>query len=159
MNKNDFFFCIILMTLSININAQNTKINWISFEQLEDSLKENPKKVFISFYADWCLYCKKMDKVAFRDKDVIRILNTDYYAIKMNAESKDTIIFEGEKYMNKQLGKKRRPTHEIPILLASRKNKSFTLPVTLILNENFNVEKRFFEYLSPKQLLSVLNSK
>lgn len=147
------------MTLSIHSNAQNTKINWISFEQLEDSLKVNPKKVFISFYADWCLYCKKMDKVAFREKDVIRILNTDYYAIKMNAESKDTIIFEGEKYMNKQLGKKRRPTHEISILLASRKNKSFTLPVTLILNENFNVEKRFFEYLSPKQLLSVLNSK
>ena len=69
-----------------NIHAQKEQVNWISFEQLEDSLNVKPKKILISFYADWCSYCKKMDKVAYQDEKVISILNKDYYAVKMNAE-------------------------------------------------------------------------
>ncbi len=145
-----------LMMLSSKINAQKNQINWITFEQLEDSLKVKPKKVYISFYTDWCIYCKKMDRVAFKNKQLISILNAKYYAIKMNAESKDTILFEGKKYVNTEIGKNRRPVHQIPLLLANRKNKAFSLPANIILDKNFKIEKRFFEYLSPKKLISIL---
>ncbi len=140
------------------ISAQQTeKIDWLTFEQLEDSLKLKPKKVLIDFYADWCAYCKKMDKVGFSDPTVISKLNTNYYAVKMNAESIDTISFGGETFMNKQLGRKRNPTHEIPLLLTSRKNKPFTLPAIVILNEKFEITARYFEYLSPKKLYQALD--
>ena len=145
------------MILSSKINAQSKTINWITFEQLEDSLKVKPKKVFISFYADWCSYCKKMDKVAFKNSEVIQILNQNYYAIKMDAESTKTIFFEGQKYSNNQLGKSRRPTHQIPLLLASRKNRSFSLPASVILDKNFKIEKRYYEYLSPKKMIKMIN--
>ena len=145
------------MILSSNISAQNSKINWITFAQLEDSLAIKPKKVFISFYAEWCVYCKKMDRTTFKNNDVIHILNANYYAVKMDAESKDTIVFDGVTYSNKQLGKNRRPTHEIPLLLAKRKEKPFSLPVNLILDKNFRIVKRYFNYISPDEMIKLLN--
>ena len=68
-------------------------IQWLSFEQLNDSLSVKPKKVFVNFYADWCLYCKEMDRTTFQDLAVIKTLNENYYAVKMNVESKETIFF------------------------------------------------------------------
>ncbi|PQJ80444.1 thioredoxin family protein [Polaribacter porphyrae] len=157
--KNSFIILFfMLMLFSSKVIAQNNSINWITFEQLEDSLKVKPKKVFISFYADWCSYCKKMDKVTFKNDEVISILNKDYYAIKMNAQTKDTITFEKRKYINQQLGKSRKPIHQIPLLLASRKDIPFSLPANLVLDKNFKIIGRYFEYLSSKDLIYILEN-
>lgn len=162
MNKSKIvvvFFLGVSFFLSNSLLAQQAEsVNWITFEQLDDSLKVKPKKVFISFYADWCVYCKKMEKTAFKDKTVISILNQNYYAVKMNAESKDTIVFDGVAYTNQNIGKSRRPTHQIPLVLASRKNKPFSLPVHLVLDKNFKAIGRYFEYLPPKRLIKILEN-
>lgn len=155
--KSTFFVFLTFGFFScFSISAQQEQINWVSFEQLEDSLSVKPKKVFISFYADWCAYCKKMDKVALKDPKIIAILNSEYYAIKMNAETRDTISFEGKKFFNKEFGKKRRPTHQIPLLLASRKGRSFSLPAIIILDEHFQLKSRSFEYLSTAKMLKFI---
>ena len=99
---------------------------------------------------------KKMDKVAYQDPKVISILNSEYYAVKMNAESKDTITFEGKKFYNEELGKSRNPTHQIPLLLASRKGYPFSLPATIILDEQFQVIRREFQYISAKKMVRIL---
>ena len=147
---------LLLLALPTTVSAQEDEVQWLSFEQLEDSLAIKPKKVFIDFYADWCAYCKKMDAAAFKDEKVISKLNSDFYAVKMNAETKDTITFGGENFINKQVGKSRIPTHEIALLLASRENQPFTLPAMVILNEKFEITDRYFEYLSPKKLYQIL---
>ena len=115
------------------------------------------KTVFlIFFFADWCTYCKKMDRAAFKNKDVIRILNDNYYAVKLNAETKDTIVFESVKYINKNIDKSRKPIHQIPLLLATRRGKPFSLPANLILDKSFKIKERYFEYLSPKKMVEIL---
>lgn len=139
-----------------SVHSQKKEIKWINFEQLEDSLNVKPKKVFISFYADWCSYCKKMDQVGFKDEKVIQLLNKEYYAVKMDSESRDTISFDGKIFFNQQVGKYRNPIHQIPLLLASREGYPFSLPATLILDEDFKVKKRYFEYLSRKKLIRIL---
>lgn len=150
-------YLILGLLIYTNVVSQNNNdIDWITFEQLEDSLSQKPKKVFIDFYTDWCTYCKKMDKVTFTDTAVISKLNSDYYAIKMNAESRDTIVFGGDTFINKQIEKKRNPTHDIPLLLASRENYPFSLPAMIILNENFEIMARYFEYMSPEKLHEAL---
>lgn len=99
--KQDFI--IILFCCQFSVFAQEkSSIEWISFEQLEDSLQVKSKKTFIYFYADWCVYCKKMEQVAFARKPVIQKLNNEYYAVKMNVESKDSIYFDGRVYTNEQ---------------------------------------------------------
>lgn len=132
------------------------QVNWMSFEQLDDSLSVKPKKVFIDFYADWCSYCAKMDRVVYRDPAVIAELNVNYYSVKMNAEYEKQIEFGGQIFTNKQLKHNRNPIHEIALVLGSRPEREFSLPLVIILDEKFNIVERYFEYLSPKKMKAIL---
>lgn len=146
----------ISLFLCIQSNAQQTKsVNWLTFEQLEDSLAKNPKKVFIDFYTGWCTYCRKMDKKVFTKLEVIKVLNQDYYAVHFDAESTSEIVFGGHTLINNQIGKTRNPIHQIAQLLALRKGQ-FTAPTLVILDKDFKVTARYFEYMDSKQLLKAL---
>ena len=149
------FVCLFNVVSSITYAQANNAIQWISFEQLHDSLKVHPKKVFIDFYANWCAPCLKMDEIAFKDPKVIHKLNNDYYAVKMNVETTDTIVFGQQSFINKRANK-RNPVHEIPLLLASRKDAPFTLPAMVLMDSKFNAQARYFQYLNAEQLLSIL---
>lgn len=140
----------------VGVQSQAPRIQWLSFEQLEAALAAEPREVLVDFYADWCAYCKKMDEAAFRDPEVIEVLNSRYYAVRMNAESIDTIRFEGIQYVNREYGKKRNPVHEIPKLLASREGVPFTLPAVVLLDKSFLIRNRYFEYLSPERMRTIL---
>lgn len=145
-----------LMLISSDMFAQPSKeINWLSFSQLNDSLKVNPKKVFVNFYADWCVYCKEMDRTTFRNEKVGAILNKDYYSVKMNIESRDTILFGDQTFVNKRY-KRVNPVHEIALLMAGRKNKSFSLPAFVLLNDEFVATARYFQFLDVEGILDIL---
>ena len=63
----------------------------------KDSIK---KKVFIDLYTNWCGWCKRMDISTFKDPIIINYLNSKFYAVKFNGETKDTIIFNNHKFYN-----------------------------------------------------------
>lgn len=133
------------------------QINWLNFEQLEDSLKVTPKKVFVYFYAEWCTYCHKMNRSAFKNKAIIESLNKDYYVVKMDIESTDTIVFGNIEFKNKNVNR-RKSIHEIPLMMASRKGRPFSLPAIVLLDENFEATSRYFQYLDAEQMLEVLEN-
>ena len=158
MNNLFKYLFILGMIGSLNLcHSQDERIHWLSFEQLEDSLAIAPKKVFINFYADWCAYCKKMDRKVFRDPEVVSTMNKHFYAVRMDAETKDTVVFDKQTYINREFGKKRNPVHEIPLLLASRENVPFTLPAIVILDESFRVRERHFQYITAHKMLEILD--
>lgn len=157
MIKNLQIFIFFLALPILSYSQKTNTINWLNFEQLEDSLAIKPKKTFIYFYADWCLYCKKMEQNAFKNAEIIEKLNSDFYAVKMNAENTDTITFEGQKFYNQQAESMRNGIHQIPLLLASREDFEFSLPVILILDEKFRVKNREFEYLTTKKLMELIS--
>lgn len=148
---------VLLFSLkSANIFGQTYKeINWISFSQLNDSLKINSKKVFVNFYADWCSYCKEMERTTFTDDKVIDILNKDYYAVKMNVESLDSILFGGQIFVNKRY-RKVNPVHEIALLMAGRKNTPFSLPAFILLDDEFSATARYFQFLDVDTMVQIL---
>ena len=149
-------FMATAMMSSNNVAAQvNMGVNWISFEQLHDSLQVHPKKVFIDFYADWCAPCLKMDEVAFKDPKVINKLNKDFYAVKMDVETTDTIVFGQQIFANKRVNR-RNPVHEIPLLLASRQDAPFSLPALVFMDSSFTAQARYFQYLDAEQFLGIL---
>ena len=133
-----------------------SEIEWKSWSELEQAIKEEPKPVFIFLHAKWCAYCKKIERKIFTKPEVIKKLNNHYYAVEMDVERTDTITFERVQFTNKQAGIKRNGVHEIPLLLASRKGFPFSLPATVVLNKDFTLKERFFEYYTSKQLLNIL---
>ena len=141
-----------------NLHAQTKApaINWISWEELHVKLEKDPKKTLVFFHADWCAYCKKIDRAVFTKPEVINKINADYYAVRMNVETSDTIYFDNNKFVNTQALTKRNGVHELALLLASRTGKAFSLPVTLLFSQKFEVNKRIFEYYTSASLLNYL---
>ncbi|RYD54676.1 MAG: DUF255 domain-containing protein [Sphingobacteriales bacterium] len=78
--------------------ASANEIQWISLEELQQKMKKEPRKVYFDIYTDWCGWCKVMDKKTLTNPEVIKYMNSKYYAVKLNAERKDEISFMGKKF-------------------------------------------------------------
>lgn len=159
MIKFLLYFFIFLGINFQSISQNSDEIDWKTFPELEEALKENPKPVFIFFHAKWCAYCKKIERKIFTNTDVIERINTQYYAVKMDVETQDSIVFDNTIFTNKQSLTQRNGIHEIPLLLASREGFPFSLPATIILNKDFTVKNRVFEYYTSSKLLNMLKPK
>jgi len=77
---------------------KNSAIHWLSIEEALKAQEDNPKKIFIDMYTDWCGWCKVMDQKTFADPSVIKTLNENFYAVKFNAEQTNPVKFNGRTY-------------------------------------------------------------
>jgi len=68
-----------------------TGIQWHPYNEGMALGKSKNKKVFINFYADWCGYCKVMDKETFEDPSVISYLNENFISIRVNVDKERMI--------------------------------------------------------------------
>ena len=97
-----------------------------------------------------------MDKVIFTRPEVVTHLNERYYAVRFDAESDVNITFGGREFINDQVGKTRSPIHQIAQFFATRDGQ-FIPPALIILDKEFKVTARYFEYLDSKKLLKALS--
>ena len=61
-------------------------INWRSYEEGLVVSKAEKKKVFLHFYADWCVFCGKMAKETFQNPDVVAYLNNHFIPIRVDTD-------------------------------------------------------------------------
>ncbi|MEM9921079.1 MAG: DUF255 domain-containing protein [Bacteroidota bacterium] len=81
-------------------------VKWYTWEEAIEANKKNPKKMMIDIYTSWCGLCKVMDRKTFSDPEVAKKLNEEFYAIKLNAEQKDEIIFNEHTFQYVKQGRK-----------------------------------------------------
>ena len=132
-------------------NAQ--KINWMTFQEAIELNKTAPKKIFIDVFTDWCGWCKRMDQTTFLNPEVVEYMNENYYAVKFDAESSDTIVFGGYTYINEGGMNGRRGTHQLAVdLLQGR----MSYPSYVFMNEKNQLLTVAPGYIEAKDLLPVL---
>ena len=91
------------LVLSLGLKAQE-QIQWMKFEEAIAANAKDPKMIFVDVYADWCGWCKKMDKETFTDTKVVAHLNQNFYAVKLNAEDvKRKFEFMGKTYSEAEM--------------------------------------------------------
>jgi len=67
------------------------KIKWYNYEQGLARSEAEKKMIFLTFYADWCAYCKVMDKKTFSDNSIISSLNNNFVPIIVNSDKERKI--------------------------------------------------------------------
>ena len=61
-------------------------INWRSYEEGLVVSKSEKKKVFLHFYADWCVFCGKMAKETFQNPAVVSYLNNHFIPVRVDTD-------------------------------------------------------------------------
>ena len=66
-------------------------IKWYAYNEGMALGKNERKRVFLHFYADWCFYCVKMAKETFQDPSVVSFLDENLIAIKVDVDKERKI--------------------------------------------------------------------
>ena len=139
---------IVLFALLGTSAIAQEKINWMSIEEAAERCAKEPKMVFIDVYTDWCGWCKRMDKSTFANPVIAKYMNEHFYAVKLHAETADTITFQGQQYVGYVREDGKRGSHRLARTLL---NGRMSYPSYVIMNEEMQTLQVIGGYQTEQQ--------
>ena len=146
MKKQLIFFIAILF--SAGVSAQ--KINWMTMNEALEAQKENPKKIFVDVYTDWCGPCKLLDKNTFQNEDVSKYINKHFYAVKFNAEGTEEVTYKDFTYTNPNHKANKKGRNSQHLFAHALKIRAY--PSMVFFDEESEIISPVTGYHTPKQL-------
>jgi len=109
--------CTVLFALlaTFGFAQENEKIQWMTWDEAIQQNQVEEKIIFVDVYTNWCGWCKKMDATTFKNSKIVDYMNENYYAVKFNAEQRESITFNGQEF--KFVPNGRRGSHELAAAL------------------------------------------
>lgn len=105
----------LFISLSTMGTTQEKTVQWLSFEKAVQLNKQEPKKILIDVYTDWCGWCKKMKKQTFNHPKIAQYINKEFYPVRFDAESSKEVHFRGKTF-TRENSSGRQP-HELAVAL------------------------------------------
>ncbi|MDR3350795.1 MAG: DUF255 domain-containing protein [Prevotellaceae bacterium] len=128
---------------------ESNPVQWYSIETADSLRGKTPKKIFIDVYTDWCGWCKVMDRNTFSDPKVAEYLNRHFYPVKLNAEQKTPIKFDGHTFNFMPEHR----SHELAIALLQGQ---MSYPNIVYMNEEGQPIQAVPGYQTPEVILPIL---
>ncbi len=140
---------VFVVLVTINISAQ--EINWVTFEEAVALQKKEPRKIMMDVYTNWCGPCKLLDKNTFGNKDVVKFVNENYYAVKFNAEGNTDVQYKDNTFTNpgydETKANRRNSPHQFAQFLRVR-----AYPTIAFFDEELKIIAPITGYQRPQQL-------
>ena len=124
---------VLTLVVTVPVTAQ-TPVKWYSIEEAFELNQKEPRKIMIDVYTDWCGWCKVMDDKTFSNRLIAEYINSNFYAVKFNAEQKTDVVLRGKSY--KYIANGRRGYNE---LAAELLNGQLGYPSVVFLDEKTNM--------------------
>jgi thioredoxin-related protein len=131
------------------------QIESVRFEQLDSLQAAAQRPVVVFMHTTWCKFCDLMKNTTFRNKDVVKELNTNFYFISFDAEEKSDVEFLGQvfKYSPKGVNT---GVHQLAEHFAATGGNA-AYPALYFLTADYKVAFQLQGYIGPKDFLEVLN--
>ncbi len=130
------FFGLAVFNIHLkNLRAQEliapSEVIWYDINQVDSLLKQQARPLFIDVYTEWCGWCTHMMKTTFANKSIAGYMNSNYYNIRFDAETFDTLTFQGKTYTNP--GGEGKPKHDLAKFLM---NGRYSFPTIVYMGRN-----------------------
>ncbi len=96
-NMRKIIIAVIFIISTVTTYGQE-EVKWVGFEEAIELSKKNPKPILVDMYTDWCGWCKRMDATTYKNKTIVKYINENYYAVKMDGEGKEDITYQGKTF-------------------------------------------------------------
>lgn len=126
-------------------------VKWMSFKEAQELNKKQQRPFLVDVYTDWCGWCKKMMATTYSDQGLATYINNYFYPVKFDAETKDTIEYNGTLYYN--TGKERKSPHQLAVKLL---NGQLTYPSTIFVANNFQFNLLSQGYMEVRKIEPIL---
>jgi thioredoxin-related protein len=145
------FAIFLLLNSQLIAQSDNGLVNWLGISEAQEKYKTNPKPMLIDIYTDWCGWCKHMMKTTYSNPNLAAYINNFFYPVKFDAETKDTIIYNGIVY--KPTSKAPKTPHELAIKFLGN---NLSYPSTIFVANNYEFNLLSQGYLDEKKIEPLL---
>jgi thioredoxin-related protein len=159
MKKLLFLAFLTLSASWLVAQEDKPKIDWITWQEAEKRMADEPRKVLVDVYTKWCGPCKMMNKTTFQDPTVVEYVNKYYYAIKFDAEGPETVEFKGSVFKNEGYDPNktgRNSTHDLTRAIAPV-NGRIAYPTIVYMNEDFQIVTPVQGFQKTPQIMPILS--
>jgi thioredoxin-related protein len=125
------------------------KIEWLTIQEAQEKYAKEKKPILVDLYTGWCGWCKVMDKKTYTNKNVISYVSEKFYPVKLDAETRKAIEFNGKTYSFNADAK----THELAIYFSGGQ---LAYPTTVIIPTDGTEPQAIPGYLEVKDIEPIM---
>lgn len=105
---------------AVDSDSTKAEFKWYTIAEALEMQKTSQKKIFMDVYTTWCGPCRMLDANTFSNPEIQKILSEYFIPVKFNAESGDTILYQGQTFTNRNYSPlPRKSTHDFAVYIAS----------------------------------------